>query len=479
MFFIEQNQLAIMTDKVWHKLCENIRDGKCILMLGSEFPVELSEGDRMRETTFNKILFEKIASEIPDTPRKPADYEQTLTLKELAQLARDYTIYSDQKLADARVELKNMVANYLMHDIGDKLSSQYFDLLASMPFYFFVNTNYCDFFFNHLSKVGKKPRNYYYHFQGPQIDISNVTSGSVEIGTSAEPFVFNLYGSVREPDSIAISDYDLVQLLCKIISKDPALPADVRTVLTNEDTSILFLGFGILSKNWYFRIMLHALTLGNKKTMSYALDHFDDINYDRDPTVLFFRDELKVCLYHLDQKSFIQTLSDKYTAFTSGTNEASIASGSSGTHKAKVFVSYVREDIQKAASIVERLNSSFTVLWDQSDEFTGDWEQRIDRMINEADAFVLLQSKNLRNKPITVVNTEIRLAQERAKRFPRMEYFLFPGFIDEKTSMMDDSDCDFIKKINNWNLSDTANVDRLTTEILRCQERIKRNFNQD
>lgn len=467
-----------MTDRVWNKLCENIHEGKCILMLGSEFPVEYNKKGRVAPTSFNKLLFEKIASDVLEAPRTPQDYEQTLTQKELSQLARDYIIYSDQKLADARNDLKQMVAKYLLEEVGDNLESQCFSLLAAMPFYFIVNTNYCDFFYSHLTKAGKKPRNHFYNFQGPQVDVSGGGAGGVKIGTSNEPLVFNLYGSVHEPASIAISDYDLVQLLCKIIAKDPALPADVRTELTNEQTSFLFLGFGILAKNWYFRILLHALTAGNKKTMSYAMDYLNNINYDQDPTVLFFRDELKVCLYQFDQQSFIQTLAGKYKQFSSGGEEGT-SNGAVQPAKTKVFVSYVREDLDKAKAIVRRLNGHFTVLWDQSTDFTGDWEQRIDRMMEEADAFVLLQSENLLQQPVSYVYTEMRLAEEKAKRYPRLEYFLFPCYIDKETSRLDESDFSFIKKINNWDLRTDDAVDRLTQEISRCQERIKRNFNQE
>lgn len=46
--------------------------------------------------------------------------------------------------------------------------------------------------------------------------------------------------------------------------------------------------------------------------MSYALEYLSTINYDDDSTALFFKDELKVCLYHFDQKYFIDTLAEKY-----------------------------------------------------------------------------------------------------------------------------------------------------------------------
>jgi len=57
-----------------------------------------------------------------------------------------------------------------------------------------------------------------------------------------------------------------------------------------------------------------CLTAGNKKTMSYALDYLANIDYDADPTVLFFKDELNVCLYNYDPTAFINDLVTRYNA---------------------------------------------------------------------------------------------------------------------------------------------------------------------
>lgn len=465
-----------MTDKEWSKLCRNIYEGKCILMLGSEFQLEYKENNTSTATSYSELLSQKIASEIECSGGKK---NNTPAQRDLSQLARDFLICSGKNPIGARDDLETVITDYLF-EIDKHISSESFRLLAGLPFYFVVDTNYTDLFYDTFIEQGKKAKKAHYNFKGSQVNVLNA-SGQ-RIGTKERPLVYNLYGSARHPGSIAISDYDLVQLLSNIISKSPALPADVRAELANEETSILFLGFGILSKNWYFRILLHALTSGNKRTMSYALDYLIDIDYNSDPAVLFFRDELKICLYHYTQESFIRTLADKYKAFA---DRYGLPSGNDNPiqlpslEKTKIFISYKREDLPRAAAIAERLNSEFTVLWDQSSEFTGDWKNRIEAMIKDSDAFLLLQSQSMRTEPETYVFYEIRMAQEKAKRFLKMDHYLFPAFIDSKDSRLFDGDFRFISDFKNWDLSESENVDALIQEIVRCRERIKRTSNTD
>jgi hypothetical protein len=467
-----------MTEREWSKLCRNIFEKKCILMLGSEFPIELNQANVKTETTLSELLFQKISTEVSDYSRLPVFYDRNFTQKDLCQLARDFIFYSDSNQTKSREDLETLISEF--YDLSPNITSEYFALLASLPFYFIVDTNYGNIFFDLMKGMNKKPKKGYYNYKGPQVPVSNISASYKKIGTEQEPYIYNLYGSIEELKSLAISDFDLIQLLSNIISKTPGLPGDVRAELAHEETSILFIGFGILSKNWYFRILLHALTSGNKKTMSYALDYLSNINYDQDPTVLFFKDELKVCLYHYDQKTFIETLISKYDSFrkrqaekmeiNSGNNQISLK------EEIKVFISYKREDIQVVKSIVERLESNYiTVLWDQSNDFTGAWKKRIEELIDNSDAFILMQSSNLKNETVNYVNVEIRLAIERANRYPRLDNYLFPAYIDSDTSRLTESDFAFIKDINNWDLSTPENIDRIIKEIIRNKERNKKN----
>lgn len=459
-----------MTEKEWSKLCRNIYEKKCILMIGSEFPVECKE----RSTSIFELLFEKLSSEILEFPDIPANFDKSFSHKDLCQLARDYILHSGNNRFNSRSDLEISISD-CVDEITPEIKSESFNKLASLPFYFIVDTNYGNVFYELLKKAGKEPKKDFYNFKGGQVTISN--PGSTKLGTEATPFVYNLYGSTEQPKSIAISDYDLIQLLNNIISKTPGLPADVRAELAHEETCILFIGFGILAKNWYFRILLHALTSGNKKTMSYALDYLSNTRYDEDPTILFFKDELNVCLYNYNATSFINELHTKYSAkygaqVTPTTINTTTAAAADSV---KIFISYKREDLPLVSALVKRMELNYAlVLWDQSEAFKGGWADKLQEMIESADAFILMQSAGMKSAPVNYVNKEIRLAVERAKNFLREDSYLYPVYIDTKESILFGTDFKFIESIQNRDLSMVENVDTLCRDIIRNKERNRR-----
>jgi hypothetical protein len=450
-------------------------------MLGSEFPLQLGKDAAKRDTTFAELLFGKISGEISQFTRLPQFYDKTFAQKDLCQLARDFIFYNENNQVKSRGDLEILISDYF-DELTREISSESFNQLSALPFYFIVDTNYGNGFYELLKRNGKKPKKDYYNYKGAQVPVSNIMAGK-RIGTEEEPFVYNLYGSVAETKSMAISDYDLILLLNNIISKTPGLPADVRAELAHEETCILFMGFGILPKNWYFRILLHALTSGNKKTMSYALEYLSNIQYDQDPTVLFFKDELNVCLYNYDPKQFISDLVTRYQAFSQKQDEQgggaplAISRREQGNEEVKVFISYKREDQKAVTKLVQVLESKYmTVLWDQSDDFTGNWKKRIEDMIESSDVFILMQSEELKTAPVNYVNFEIRLAMEKAKTYLREDGYLYPAYIDSKSSMLMDSDFEFIKEINNWDLSTIENLDNMCKQIIRNKVRNKKNI---
>ncbi|HAO20607.1 MAG TPA: hypothetical protein DCQ37_09125, partial [Desulfobacteraceae bacterium] len=73
------------------------------------------------------------------------------------------------------------------------------------------------------------------------------------------------------PESLVMTENDLLDFLVSVISKAPGLPASITSELNSTDKNFLFLGFGF--KHWYLRILLHVLA-GNshKKSRSFALE---------------------------------------------------------------------------------------------------------------------------------------------------------------------------------------------------------------
>jgi hypothetical protein len=219
----------MMKKEDWDKLCRNIYEKKCILLLGSEFPLELVENKE--STTFSKLLSAQLKEEIQSFDRAPQSLLKGLEDREVSQLACDYINYkgADKKLS--REDLEAMLTDSII-EIENKVESQIFNRLASLPFSFIVNTNHTNFFCKQLTKLDKTPTTAYYNFRGDKVDLVETVTTD-ELGTELHPFIYNLFGSVDDASSLVISENDMVQFVINIISKNPGLPANVKSELAD------------------------------------------------------------------------------------------------------------------------------------------------------------------------------------------------------------------------------------------------------
>lgn len=457
-----------MRKEDWDKLCRNIYEKECILLLGSEFP--LLDTTNNSPATFSGLLADRLKEELQSFDRVPAFIANHLDERELSQLSCDYINYSGPDKKIARFDLETLVADYLT-DVEPRVQSEYFEKLASLPFTFIVNTNYTNFFNNQLSNLDKVPESAYYNYRGNKIDLVDSVNND-ELGTELHPFVFNLFGSVLDPASLVLSENDLVQFVINIISKNPGLPANVKSQLSNQNKCFLFLGFGFLAKSWYFRILLQALESNNKGRMSYALECINNIQNDEDPTILFFRDELKLSLYRLDQKEFIDSLVTSYTAYNEKRKSIGGADKSIAENSPKVFISYKSEDFARVSEICQRLKKQGINAWMDRERLQGKWVESIASEIAGSDAFLLMQSEQIRNSPVNYVNVEIKEAIRKAGYFQSEADFIFPAYIDSSASIL--TEYPQLLAINSYDLTDLTKIDQLAKDLKRSYERNKR-----
>lgn len=471
-----------MNEQDWIKLCKNIFEKKCILLIGADFPVEIMEAGAEKSTSFSGILSGMIVDELVAVQKRklqqmglssllPPEAFRMYAKKELAQLATEYinSIETDKKICRESLEL--LVGNHLEETTGT-ISSACFDMLAALPFTFIVDTNYSNYFYNRLQKNNKSPRKAYYNFKGDKIDIlkGKAAGPDESLGSEYEPFIFNLFGSIEDTSSLVISENDMIQFIINLISRNPGLPANIKTELSNTEKCFLFMGFGMQAKNWYFRILLNALESGNKERMSYALECLGDVDNNQDPTILFFRDELKVTLHHCDNKSFIKTLTEHYAKYeekrVDRNKEVAVPADAP-----KAFISYKSEDYETANKIYLRLRSNGIDAWLDKERLSGNWSEMIKSEIHNSNAFLLIQSRNLKQSPVNYVNVEIREALDRARYYQREEDYFFPSYIDSYDSVL--SSPEILSEIQSINLSSIELVDRLSKDIKRSYERNK------
>lgn len=206
--------------------------------------------------------------------------------------------------------------------------------------------------------------------------------------------------------------------------------------------------------------------------MSYALECINNIQNDEDPTILFFRDELKLSLYRLDQKEFIDSLVTSYTAYNEKRKSIGGADKSIAENSPKVFISYKSEDFARVSEICQRLKKQGINAWMDRERLQGKWVESIASEIAGSDAFLLMQSEQIRNSPVNYVNVEIKEAIRKAGYFQSEADFIFPAYIDSSASIL--TEYPQLLAINSYDLTDLTKIDQLAKDLKRSYERNKR-----
>jgi hypothetical protein len=452
-----------MKEDDWKKLCRNIHERNCVLVLGSQFPIERKGVKDC--TTFGALLADQVKKELVTIERLPADILTQLNSNDMFRLTSEYLNYKEVDRSLAREDLECLLTDYCSH-ILPALRSTAFRKLSSLPFSCIVNTNYTDFFVQQIREIGKTPTGEYFNFRSKKATRVAASPSGFQC-TDLTPFVYNLFGHIKDPHSLVISNTDITEFAINVVSGNPGLPANLGCYLAEPNKMFLFLGFGILSKSWFFRILLQALKNNGKSRMSYALECEDNFGQDFNPLIHLFRNELKISIELSDQITFIDTLIDHYNSYYNSSPQIL-----KDEYLPKAFISYKSEDFEKVKDICQRLKQNGINVWLDKERLQGKWQTKITDEILNADAFVLMQSKQLKNSPVNYVNVEIKEALQRAKYYVSEPDFIFPAFIDSNLSV--NADYPLIAAINAYDLTDVIMIDQLAHDIKSSFERNRR-----
>ena len=459
-----------MTESEWSKLCKNIYEKRCVLFIGSEFPVELNREGVVSETTFSQLLSEKLEEIIKSFPPrggKPFIYDSCTDKIELSQIATGYLkCFPDE---NPREDLELVIKNYL-REVIPSLSAPLFRNLMELPFQFIVDTNFSNFFSNEIRFISNKnAQRGFYHFREPGSNVASVNSLS-NAGTEARPFVYNLYGSIENTHSIALSENELIEWLTNVISGFSEIPKEIKSMLVNPDSCFLFVGFGFASKDWFFRILLHTLGSVNKKLTSYAMQ---TLNAASDSSVVFFKAGLKVGIYPYDnQNQFVKELIKKYQNYA--TNETdNTAKVNFMSDSPTAFISYKSENYAIVKKISDRLKQNDINTWLDKERLSDNWNDRILTGIDNTNTYLLMQSLELEKANMSYVNLEIHRARKKMQFYRNKGHYFFPCCISESPVDIFRGDAE-MQELQRWNLVKDGNIN--TAEIDRLAGEIRKNF---
>ncbi|MCK4766683.1 MAG: toll/interleukin-1 receptor domain-containing protein [Candidatus Aminicenantes bacterium] len=393
-----------MKKKDWITLLHSIHQGNCILMLGPDIECVTSNG---KPCTLQNLLSQTLADDLESF------YIDSGNLNHTAQL---YNAESGRNALEPRV----VDFYFKKRKIEKKLYSQ----LASLPFHLIINSTHDLLILDALKEIGKSPIEEYYHFRGERRRL-------VQTGDVCSPLVYYIYGSIKKPESLVLTEDNLLELLVAVISNERPLPDNIRSKLRDKETSFLFLGFGF--KHWYLRILLYLLTAkGTNETRSFAFENFHKkYMTDFQQIVLFYKNGYKIEVFNKDVLRFVDELSQKNKDFSKTKKEKNLEIKHLGPIP-KVFISYASDDQLYSEELHNRLVEAGIEPWLDKKNLRGgdDWDDIITDLIRDVDYFIIIQSETLSQRNEGYVNVEIKAALKRQKFFRQGILFFVPVRVD-------------------------------------------------
>ena len=396
--------------KDWDKLLYGIEGGECILFLGPELPAGATDGTPKAQLALR--LLERMKANGKNLPGLDPDH--------LSRIAQQFVAIEDEMSLEMQVRAWHK-------ELQGQHSALHEDL-AALPFRMILTTSHDPLMEAALHQAGKSPTIGRYHYQGGEAKLACDADPTAE-----SPLLYYLYGRVAEPDSLVLTETQQLDYLTKLISKDPALPHDVKAVLT-RGRLFLFLGFGLT--RWYLRILLHVLKVLHRRGRAFAIENLEQeaVGQPLQDNILFYKD-FKLDIYCQDVPKFVKELRKRYSPASLGSSsEAGGAPSPLPPEQPSVFICHASEDSDQASRIHDALKKNAFQPWLDKESLRGgdEWDALIESTIGEVDYFVILNSRALKAKARekSYLNKEINLAIRFAD-WRTEKKFIIPVLLDD------------------------------------------------
>jgi hypothetical protein len=402
-----------MLERHWSTLVTGVRHGDCILVLGPEIPVgTVGASVGAPASSFAEALTGALSAEL-------GEGDSGTTFAAVAQQCEDAKGFGASTL-------RALAAKF--YTMSGFVPSEVHAALAELPFSLILTTCQDDLMAQALQTAGKKPIVRRYNHRGNKRDNPEFPLQS----SPQEPLVYHLFGSAPEPNSLVLSENDLLDFLIAVVSDRPPLPSSLRGTL-KQGQHFLFIGFGITQ--WYLRVLLKVLMRSlefDRNGSNIATEPLLGLSeVDREQTILFYQRGTRIELEDAATGAFLTELKERIAA------EGGVALQSASTRRRpRVFLSYAREDGELANKTASALRRADFEAFLDTDTLSGGeyWNKRIPEEIKAADFTLVLYSPALCRKTDSYVNKEIRLASDRG------DYIRGPFLIPLRTADIPDTD---------------------------------------
>ena len=264
----------------WLSLANNIHENRCTPIIGSgmleSFVGSFRGIARKWATKFNYPMAGADREQMPMVAQYLAvDQDQAFARDRFCEALRTGVLHQyGQDLPDATDEKS---VEQLISDAGKvrrkiELAEPH-KVLAGLDLPIYLTTNPDNLLADALVEAGKKPHVLLCPRSDQGIDLAQEDPNyraSVE-----EPLVYHLFGHLRDPDSVVLTQDDYFDYLIDITRNNEIIPKSVRANLAN--TALLFLGFQM--SDWDFRVFFRSIMSqegrGRRKRFSHVAVQID------------------------------------------------------------------------------------------------------------------------------------------------------------------------------------------------------------
>ena len=276
-----------LADDDWRLIVRRILNERCVPFLGAG--ASLGRGDAPCMPT---------ASQLAEELAKECDYPG-IDKSDLFRIAQYYRMVEDA------YELRNSICKKLrVRNVRPALVHQ---MLAGLPFRYVLTTNFDNLMERAFEEAGKNPHTAAYELHGDKQDLHAATLN--------EPLVYKLHGFLDKPETMVVTEDDVIEFLCCLMLEDPPLPPLIKGLF--QDQSMLFIGYGL--KDWDVRVMLRAIR-GKKlsappEMASFAIQRRPEdlgLGKEWDTSVIYWERKASIKCFDIDAIKFVTELKNRY-----------------------------------------------------------------------------------------------------------------------------------------------------------------------
>ncbi len=286
------------------------------------------------------------------------------------------------------------------------------------------------------------------------------------------PIVYSLFGRHNRPESMVLTDKNLLDYLVRITKESPALPDPVRATLRAPATQFLFMGFGFT--NWWLRLLLKVLDVTGVENRGVSLALEDDSSFaSAAQSNRGFFESAGIFIQAGDWNALASALAARYkddqakravAAAAPRATQTAAAVGQPG--RPLVFLSYASEDVETVNDVREGLAQRGIDVWQDRQNLRGgqNWEAQIAQVIKRVDYFVFVQTETMDRRDARrergVYYRELDLALDLTKDLRPGTVFVIPTTMGQCSSLPQLSDLHRVR------LDDQQGIEELAAAIL-------------